>query len=496
MTTIQRNRIRWVALWSVLALAIGTLAIGETLFAQRQPGDQSRVLQNQIGVQNQRGPLVPNQGFANTPLAFRNVAQQAFPSIVSIEAFGRGSGSCRGSGPIHQRGSGFSIGPDGGIVTSSRVVAGADRVRIRTSDGTTYLASSVATDPLTDLSVLRFSPALNIPAMPLANSDAAQIGDWVLAVGNKATPDVLMNEQVAAGVISSRGPGPGVARREDLLQTDIPFGSVSAGSPLLNLNGEVVGIHTTLGANSDGTPQGGVIIPSNLLNTVSRQLIDNGTVQRAYLGVSTQSVDSQMAKQFALPANSGALVNQVLPNSPAAQANILPGDVVQTVNGIPVADGHRLQGIADSLPIGQSIPVGLVRNGNKMTVNVVPAAIPAALAPTPPASQRVLDTTASRPVNNFNDLGVATKPLTPETSPAWAKLSQTNGVLVDSVQPGSPAAEAGLRPGMVIRKVGGSTISAPADLAVANANWADKSGVLMLVSSSRGSRFLIVGGNE
>ncbi len=494
MTIPQRIQSRWVAACSALALMAATVTTQETLFAQRQPVAPRQALQNQVGLQNSRDPLLNNQRFADAPFAFRNVTQQAFPSIVSIEAFGRGSGSCRGPGPIHKRGTGFGIG--NGIVTSSRVVAGADRVRIRTSDGSTYLASSVATDPLTDLAVLRFSPAVNIPVLPLANSDTAQIGDWVLAVGNKATPEVLMNEQVAAGVISSRGPGPGRARREDLLQTDMPFGSVSAGSPLLNLNGEVVGIHTTLGANSDVGPQANMIVPSNLLNKVSRQLIDNGSVQRAYLGVSTQPVDARLAKQLDLPANSGALVNQVLPNSPAAQANILPGDVVQTVNGIPVANGHRLQGLADNLPIGQKVPVGLMRNGSQMTVNVVPAAIPATLAPSPPSSPRTLDTTTSGPVNNFNDLGVGTKPLTPETTPSWAKLTPTTGVLVDSVQPGSPAADAGLRPGMVIQKVGDSTISSPADLGVVNANWADKAGVLMLVSSSRGSRFLIVGGRE
>lgn len=488
MTIPQRIRSRWVATGSVLVLAAATMTVQETLFAQRQPTVPPRA------VQNPRDQLLNNQRFADAPFAFRNVAQQAFPSIVSIEAFGRGSGSCRGPGPSHQRGTGFGIG--NGIVTSGRVVAGADRVRIRTSDGSTYLASSVATDPLTDLSVLRFSPAVNIPLLPLGNSDTAQIGDWVLAVGNKATTDVWMNEQVAAGIISSRGPGPGLARREDLLQTDMSLGSVSAGSPLLNMNGEVVGIYTTLGANSDLRPQSGAIVPSNLLNTVSRQLIDQGTVQRAYLGVSTQPVDARLAKQFDLPTNSGALVNQVLPNSPAAQANILPGDVVQTVNGIPVADGHRLQGLADNLPIGQKVPVGLIRNGNQMTVNVVPAALPATLAPSPAPGPKTLDTTTSRPVNSFTDLGVGTKPLTPESTPSWAKLRPTNGVLVDSVQPGSPAADAGLRPGMVIQKVGDSAISSPSDLGVVNANWADKAGVLMLVSSSRGSRFLIVGGSE
>ena len=489
MRITQRRTLRTTVFWSVLVLAAVALLIDGSIFAQRQLRDKNGQLRNQNEL------LGPRDGIAGGPLAFRNVARLAFPSIVSIETFGRGSASCRGVGPIHNRGSGFVIAPGDGIITSSRLVAGADRVRIRLSDGTTYLASSVATDPVTDLAVLKFSPALNIPALPLANSDATEIGDWVLAVGNRTTPYLLINEQVSAGVISSRGPGPGLASREDLLQTDIPFDTVSPGAPLLNLNGEVVGVHTALGANSD-VAHGGVVVPSNLLNRISRQLIENGTVNRAFLGVSTQPVDSRMAQQLRLPANRGALVNQVLPNSPAADAKIQTGDVVQTINGINVTDGHRLQSLADDLPVGVNVPVEVIRNGKSMTLNVVPTAVPAAHLPSPLPGQRSLDTTPSRPLTGFNDLGAVVKPLTPETTPTWFKQPNTRGVLIASVQPGSPAADAGLHPGMIIEKIGASTVASPAEMGTVKANWAGDSGVLMLVRNSRGSRFLIVGGNK
>lgn len=488
MLISKRSEFQNVVLWSVLVLGAGIGLINVPSFAQRQVRNQNGVLQNQNRV------LASGQGVVDQPGAFRNVAQQVFRSIVAIEAFGRGSGSCRGPGPFHRRGSGFVIAPGDGIITSNSLVGGADRVRIRLSDGTSYLASSVAVDPLTDIAVLRFSPALNVPALPLADSNAMAIGDWVLAVGNRPTRDVLFNEQVAAGVISSRGPGPGIARREDFLQTDIPFDAVSPGAPLLNLNGEVVGIHTALGAASDSPPRGGVVVPSNLLNRVSRQLIDNGVVNRAYLGVSTQPVDPQMARQLNLPANTGALVNQVLPGSPAAAANLQVGDVVQGVNGVVVADGHQLQTLADDLPVGQKVPVDVVRGGRAMTLNVVPAAMPPGVLPAP-VGPRSLNPALPGPITSFPDLGAEVGPLTPATTPSWAKGPATQGVVVTSVAPGSPAADAGLRPGVIIEKVGDSAITAPADIATANANWANPAGVLLLVRSPRGPRFLIVGGN-
>lgn len=480
------------AVVGTLVLVAITIMIDGTIFAQLQPRSPNGELRDPSATRQ------PPPGFANGPLSFRNVAQQAFRSIVTIEALGLESGSraCRGISSFRHRGTGFVIGPGNEIVTSSRVVADADRVRIRAADGTTYLASSMALDPLTDLAILRFTPPLDLPRLRLADSDALALGDWVLAVSNKPCADSFVNPQVAAGVISSRGPGPGVARREDFLETDIPFDSVPAGSPLLNVNGEVVGIHTALGADSESAPHGGIIVPSNLLHQISRQLIESGTVRRAYLGLSTQPVDPQLAKLLELPQNSGALVNQVIPDSPAAKASLQPGDVVQRINGIPITDGHRLQSFADQLPIGQQVPVEIFRGTNRQTLNIVPAEFPASLLPVAPPRQINLNTTANRPISNFTDLGIGIKPLIPESAPAWARQPAARGVLVDTVKPGSPAYDAGLRPGMVIESVGGNPVSSPADLGIVNVNWANSAGVLMLARSSRGSRFLIVGGTE
>jgi serine protease Do len=480
------------AIAGILTLAAITILIDGTIFAQLQPRLPNGEERDPFGNRQ------PSLGFAEGPPPFRNVAQQAFRSIVSIESLGLESGSraCRGITSFRHRGTGFVVGPGNEIVTSSRVVVGADRVRIRAADGTTYLASSMVLDPLTDLAILRFTPPLDLPRLRFADSDALAVGDWVLAVSNEPSVDSFVNPHVAAGVISSRGPGPGIAHRADLLETDIPLDSVAAGSPLLNVNGEVVGIHSALGADSDSAPHGGVIVPSNLLNQVSRQLIESGTVRRAYLGLSTQPVDPQLGKLLELPQNSGALVNQVIPESPAAKAKLQPGDVVQSINGIPITDGHRLQSFADQLPIGQQVPVEIFRGTNRQTLNIVPAEIPASLLPVARPRQINLNTTANRPISNFTDLGIGIKPLIPESAPAWARQPAARGVLVDTVKPGSPGYDAGLRPGMIIESVGGNPVSSPADLGIVNVNWANSAGVLMLARSSRGSRFLIVGGTE
>ena len=147
------------------------------------------------------------------------------------------------------------------------------------------------------------------------------------------------------------------------------------------------------------------------------------------------------------------------------------------------------------MPIGQKVPVEVIRNGRVVTLNVVPAAVPAGVLPIS-AGRRELNAEPQGPINSFDDLGAGISPLTLASTPAWARQSVAHGVLIETVKPGSRAAEAGLRPGMIIEKVGGTTIATPADVTAAQANWAAPAGVLLLVRSSRGSRFVIVGGNS
>ena len=174
--------------------------------------------------------------------------------------------------------------------------------------------------------------------------------------------------------------------------------------------------------------------------------------------------------------------------------------MIHTVNCVVVADGHRLQAhrlqmLDDDLHIGQKIPVEVIRNGRVVTLNVVPAAVPAGVLPIS-AGRRELNSVPQEPINSFDDLGVGISPLTPTTTPTWNKQSMAHGVLIDTVKPGSPAAEAGLRPGMIIEKVGGTTIATPADVTGAQTIWTAPAGVLLLVRSAHGSRFVIVGGNS
>lgn len=489
------NTPRFSPKWRRSSITCATLLMGgiafcimdDTIWAQRPLRDINRA--NPVG-----------QPPDATPLAFRNVARHALPSLVAIEAFGRGNGNCRGPGPFHTRGTGFAIAPDGAILTSGRFVRNADRVRVRLADGSTYLASSADIDPLTDIAVLRFIPALNVPAFPLGDSALMDVGDWVLSVGRTPGPLGTHNEQVSAGVISSRLPGPGVARRDDFFQTDLAPASMSPGSPILDLNGEVVGIQTGLGYDEEGAPSTGWVLPSHLMDRVTRQLINEGRVTRAYLGIGTQPVDSRLANRFGIPANEGALVNQVLPNSPAASAGFQPGDVVQTLNGVRIVKAHQLPGLVDDLSIGKTIPVTVVRSGRQLTLRVAPVELPGNMTPAAPRRLNFQSTQTPAP-RRFSELGIDTRDLTPATTPVWARHSVTigsaaRGVIVQAIQAGSPAAEAGLRPGMIIRSIGDRPVNSTEDLSNLNFDQSDDRGILLLVHSSRESKYLILGGDD
>ena len=486
MATTHITRPSWqsssVACAALVAGGIGVFLMDSTTWAQRPARNV-----------NNNDPVI--RPIDDTPLAFRNIARQALPSIVSIEAFGRGTGTCRGPGPFRTRSTGFVFGPNGGILTSGRMLANADRVRIRLADGTTFLASGADIDPLTDLAVLQFSPALNVPALPLGDSQIMDVGDWVLGVGRTHGPLGTINEQVAAGIISSRLPGPGIARRDDYFQTDLASTSMSPGSPILNLNGEVVGVQTGLGYDEDGAPQNGWVLPSHLMDRVNRQLVNRGRVSRAYLGIGTQGVDSRLAQRLGIAANEGALVNQVLPNSPAASAGFQVGDVVQAVNGVRVVGSQQLPGMVDDLPLGQKVPVTVLRSGRQLNLSVAPVVLPQKLAPASPRHVDFQTTPAPAP-QHFNDLGVGVKDLTPAATPVWARDNGPGGVLIEKVQPGSFAAEAGIRPGMVIQRVGDVQVNSAADLTNLNLARSDGRGVLLLVQSSQGAKYVIVGGDD
>ena len=213
-------------------------------------------------------------------------------------------------------GSGVIVDPAGIILTNNHVVEGADDISVELSDGRTFKAQDVKTDPSTDLAVLRLTGVDSLPAAKLGDSDDLEIGDWVIAIGNPFELELT----VSAGIISGKGRVLGAIDRAMFLQTDAAINPGNSGGPLVNLDGEVIGINTAIASNSGGYQGVGFAIPINLAKWVTTQLIEKGSVQRAYLGVVIGEVNAALAEQFNVPRNGGVLVSEVLPKTPAADA--------------------------------------------------------------------------------------------------------------------------------------------------------------------------------
>ncbi len=229
------------------------------------------------------------------------------------------------------QGSGFVIDPSGIIMTNNHVVEGADKVTVRMSDGRVFTATDFKGDPKSDVAIVRIKADAPLATLPLGDSDRTEVGEWVLAVGSPFGLDLT----VTAGIVSAKGRGPKITEREDFIQTDAAINPGNSGGPLLNLNGEVIGMNTAISTRSGGYDGVGFAVPVNMARWAANQLVEHGTVRRAYLGVAIQPVDAELAGQFGVPINGGAVVTQVMDGSPAEGAKLQPGDVVIRLDGKP-----------------------------------------------------------------------------------------------------------------------------------------------------------------
>ncbi len=459
-------------------------------------------------------------------IAFRDVANKVLPAVVSIESrmeakeipgeevpspFGNDEFLKRFFGddprlqemfrnprgmrmpPREGRGSGVIIDSKGVILTNSHVVSGADRVVVRLHDGREVRAASWAADPRSDVAIVRVDVDQPLPAVRLGNSDAMQIGDWVLAMGNPFN----VGTTVTAGIISATGRGPGINERESYLQTDAAINPGNSGGPLVNLNGEVVGINTAISTSSGGYDGVGFAIPANMARWVSDQLVADGQVRRAYLGVHLQPFDNDLRRGFGVAPGEGALVNQVLKDAPADKAGVQTGDTIVNMAGQRVTESSQLQGIVETLEIGKKYPLEVLRDGKRVALQVTMEEMPRDL---------VQDTTPARPSGavpreepaKFNELGLEIDTLTPQVLEQLGLKNQgrTEGVLVKAVKPGSPAAESGIRAGDIIERVGTKHVASPDEFRASTEGLSLADGVVLLVRRGNGAQFVVVKSDE
>jgi serine protease Do len=381
-------------------------------------------------------------------------------------------------------GSGFIIDPSGVILTNNHVVSGGGQLTVRLHDGQEFKVTKVTTDPKTDLAVVWINGAKGLPTAKLGDSDKLQVGDWVLALGHPFG----LEGTVTSGIVSAKGRGIGIAERENFVQTDAAINPGNSGGPLVNVDGEVIGINTAISSSSGGSEGVGFAIPINLAKWVAGQLSHGGTVHRARLGVMIQPLSDELAKQFGLKARAGVLVGDVTANSPAAKAGLRAGDVIVTFGDKAVSTPQELQVVVEQTPIGQEQTIGVIRDGKRLGLKVNPSEAPhgdnAAGGPQGDRSQQP---------SRLEKLGIEAQNLTPEL----AKQLQTKveqGVVVTDVQAGSPAERAGLTPGAVIVEAGRKPVRTVDDLAEVLDEKGISHGVLLLVQTAQGNRFVVIRG--
>jgi serine protease Do len=391
--------------------------------------------------------------------AIASVAEGVSPSVVSIRVEARRPAPRMGGlpfpffgmpgmpqqGPDEQiqqgNGSGVIIRSDGHILTNNHVVEHATRMTVVLKDGRHLQGELVGADPATDLAVLKVD-ASGLSAAPFANSDRVRPGQWSVAIGSPFGLDYT----VTAGVVSAVGrAGFGAAEIEDFIQTDAAINPGNSGGPLVDLDGRVLGVNTMIVGRGSGI---GFAVPSNLARQVANQIIDEGQVRRAWIGVSFQPLTPELASHFGLSDGTprGALVSGVVPDGPAAKAGVRAGDVVLQVDGEPIADSHDLLRSVLRKSVGSKVALQVLRDGRARNLTVT--------AGERPGSDRDAKAAASSKGNGGADpaagFGLRLRPLTPELAKRLQAPELKHGVVVAGVAPGAPAARAGLRQGDII----------------------------------------------
>jgi len=390
-------------------------------------------------------------------------------------------------GPYRERGlgSGVIVTKDGYILTNNHVVGNANNVAVTLQDGRQLTAKVVGRDAGSDIAVVKID-ATDIPTIPLADSSKVQVGDIVLAVGNPFG----VGQTVTQGIVSATGRGNiGIEDYEDFIQTDAAINPGNSGGALVDIEGRLIGINTAILSRSGGFAGVGFAVPSGLARNVMESLVKYGQVTRGYLGVMIQDVTPALAKEFKLTGTQGALVTEVVPNGPGANAGLKNGDVILELNGKKVMDGRHLKlAVADTAP-GTKVPLTVWRDGSEKKMDLTVKQLP--------TSEEVAQNTNRNPSNKDTGTlkGVAVDDLNPELRSELSVPNSVKGAVVTGIEPNSAAAEAGLKPGDVIEEVNRHPVKDASD-AVKLAENGNNKHTLLRVWSNGGSHYVVVDESE
>ncbi|MEP5729223.1 MAG: DegQ family serine endoprotease [Sulfitobacter sp.] len=392
-----------------------------------------------------------------------------------------------GEGPQPRRssalGSGFVISEDGYVVTNNHVIEGADEITIEFFSGGELKATVIGTDPNTDIALLKVEAEAPLPFVKFGDSNAARVGDWVIAMGNP----LGQGFSVSAGIVSARNRALS-GTYDDYLQTDAAINRGNSGGPLFNMDGDVIGVNTAILSPNGGSIGIGFSMASNVVTRVVDQLKEFGETRRGWLGVRIQDVTEDVADAMGLAAATGALITDV-PDGPAKDAGLLTGDVILSFDGVDVADTRGLVRQVGNSPVGASVRVTVMREGKSQTIKVVLGRREDASGVEP---GNEAEPEAEKEPETKDLLGLTLSPLSGTIREELGLDESTTGLAVTSVDEASEAFEKGLRTGDIITEAGQQKITTIADLEsrLDAAKDAGRKSLLLLVRRAGDPRFV------
>lgn len=331
-------------------------------------------------------------------------------------------------------GSGFIISKDGYILTNNHVVENAEEIIVKLSDEREFKGEIIGRDSKTDIALIKIKDHDELPVVRLGNSDALEVGEWVIAIGNPFG----VGQTVTAGIVSAKGRTIGAGPYDDFIQTDASINPGNSGGPLFNIKGEVVGINTAIYSPSGGNVGIGFSIPINLVKSFLPQLKKEGKVTRGWLGVMIQPITKELAQSFNLDSSEGALVGDVMKDSPAQKAGIKRGDVIIEFNGEKIGKMKELPAIVAATPVGKKVKVKILRDGREKVLTC--------------KIEQLKEEEEKIEKAETEDLGMTTQEVTPELA-RELDLDANEGVIVTAVRRGTPADDVGMRKGDVILQI-------------------------------------------
>lgn len=384
---------------------------------------------------------------------------------------------------VSSLGSGFVIDQSGIIVTNNHVIAEADEVFANFNDGTKLKAEIVGRDTKTDIAVLRVKPEKPLVAVRFGDSDAIRVGDWVMAIGNPFG----LGGSLSVGVVSARNRNIDAGPYDNFIQTDAAINRGNSGGPLFNMDGDVVGVNTAIISPSGGSIGIGFSIPAKTAMTVIQQLREFGETRRGWIGVRIQQIDDQIAETLDLGSPRGALVAGVSENGPAEKAGVQSGDVIVKFDGRTISEMRDLPRVVADTPVGKNVEIVVVRQGKEQTLRVTLGRLedsekPKEAALKPPADKQ--------PSATRRLLGLELSTLTDEMRTRFKIDDSVKGVVIVSIEDGSPLADQRVQAGDVIVEVTGEGIESPSELQarIDALKKEGKKSALLLVSDGEGEQ--------